>query len=665
MKKLLLLVLVVSFGFSVSAQQLRQELKTYKMNTEQAIANAPVQTNTIAPQVNIPVTKSGKNIVSIIDIGTSANSYSYGYAGGQKNILAYNAEINTVTHFHRMGGDLDPGGYSGDLGFDFSIDGGQTFTNMVECYVAENNAGGTYFTDAARYPNHGIYNPEGNTDPANAFVTYFVPTLDGSNSPDSWGGYGYGVASLENPTTATKNLVSSDPGENIYRYIPDGYTVTNAGDIWAVDVNQDWSTGSLIYTGYLLVSHGTWNDEINDFEFEEFLLDCPVEEELVRPAMAKVEFAPDGQTGYIAILGDNGGLDFSLGTYFPIIWKTTDGGQNWDDPMEVEIAGPDGIEAILNYMTEEEWQSFWAEPYPERDEVRFTCAFDFDMTVDNNGNPHIACGVGIASLDGNYSLYTSHPYFCIADIFSTNGGEDWDAHIVGKPKQFRSNFDPDFTEDNRTQIARNHAGTHVFVSYMDTHLEGEENNDYPDIMARGIEVATGIMTERDSMGIRLDQPNNVTNLSDGMWQAYFMIMSNEVIEDGANFIIPFTYEELNIANVGDAVQYKYIQDFTFTPDDFTLGVGTNNFEVSDFAVSQNYPNPFSGQTEITVTLNKTSDVTVEVYNLMGQKAFAMENNNVIAGTHTFSINAADLQPGVYFYSVTAGKNTISKKMIVE
>jgi hypothetical protein len=50
---------------------------------------------------------------------------------------------------------------------------------------------------------------------------------------------------------------------------------------------------------------------------------------------------------------------------------------------------------------------------------------------------------------------------------------------------------------------------------------------------------------------------------------------------------------------------------------------------------------------------------------MGQKAFAMENNNVIAGTHTFSINAADLQPGVYFYSVTAGKNTISKKMIVE
>ncbi|NCD43381.1 MAG: hypothetical protein EOL88_15015, partial [Bacteroidia bacterium] len=323
MKKLLLLGLIVSLGLTVSAQQLRQNLKSYSANTEQQIANAPEKPSTIINDLYRPVYNGKDRFVDIIDIGTSANAYSYGYAGGQKSILAYNAEINTVTHLHRMGGTLDPGGYSGDLGYDVSTDGGQTFTNMVECYIAENNAGGTYFTDAARYPNHGIYNPVGNTDPANAYVAFCAPTLDGSNSPDSWGGYGLGVSNIGDPTYTTKTLLSSNPGDNIYRYIPDGYTITNTGDVWIVDIDQDWSTGSLIYTGYLLISHGVWNAETNDFEYDEFLLDCPVTEELVRPSNSKVEFAPDGQTGYIAILGDNDELDFSAGAIYPILWKTT------------------------------------------------------------------------------------------------------------------------------------------------------------------------------------------------------------------------------------------------------------------------------------------------------------------------------------------------------
>ena len=41
-----------------------------------------------------------------------------------------------------MGGSLDPGGYSGDLGYDISTDGGMTWTNMVECYIS-NISGGT------------------------------------------------------------------------------------------------------------------------------------------------------------------------------------------------------------------------------------------------------------------------------------------------------------------------------------------------------------------------------------------------------------------------------------------------------------------------------------------------------------------------------------------
>jgi len=667
MKKLLLLVLVVSLGLTVSAQQLRQNLKSYSALTEQTVANAPEKTSTITEDIYKPEYNGKNRFISIIDMGTSANAYSYGYGGGQKSILAYNAEINTVSHFHRMGGELDPGGYSGDMGYDYSTDGGQTFTNMVECYVATENGGGSYFTDAARYPNHGIYNPAGNTDPANAYLTFFAPTLDGSNSPDSWGGYGYGISQFgADPANDTKNLVSSDPGDDIFRYIPDGYCVTNTGEIWVSDIDQDWSSGSLVYTGYLLISHGVWNADIMDFEFEDILLDCPVEEGISRPSMSKIEFAPDGMTGYIAILGDDGELDFSLGAIFPILWKTTDGGQTWSDPFEVQLGGFEGIEAIKYYMSDEDWTSFWAEPYPERDDVKYTTAFDFDLTVDAEGNPHMGVGVGVASLDTDYSIYSSYPYYAMTDIYSPDGGNTWDAYIIDRPKQFRSSeFDTDYTEDNRVQIARNHEGTHIFVSYMDTHLDGDFN-DFPDIMARGIRLVDGDMTMVDSSGIILDQATNVTNLSEAMWQSYFMVMANEVpetiIEHDDIFTIPFTYQEMNGTNIGDPVQYKYIQDFKFI---FTID-GNNEFETANtFNVSQNYPNPFSGEAEIAVSINSTTNLSIDVYNLMGQKTYSINAGEVNAGTHTYTIDAANLQPGVYFYSVTAGTKTISKKMIVE
>ena len=163
----------------------------------------------------------------------------------------------------------------------------------------------------------------------------------------------------------------------------------------------------------------------------------------------------------------------------------------------------------------------------------------------------------------------------------------------------------------------------------------------------------------------MDRATNVTNLSDGMWQAYFMVMANEVIDvsEGSSylkeFVIPFSYEELNIANVGDPVQFKYIQDFSFGFN----WTGVEEMTTNTFNVEQNYPNPFSGQTDINVTLNNTSKLTLDVYNLMGQNVYSV-NAGEVTGNYTFTLNA-DFEPGVYFYTVTAGTQTISKKMIVE
>jgi hypothetical protein len=86
---------------------------------------------------------------------------------------------------------------------------------------------------------------------------------------------------------------------------------------------------------------------------------------------------------------------------------------------------------------------------------------------------------------------------------------------------------------------------------------------------------------------------------------------------------------------------------------------------NSFEVSQNYPNPVSGQTYFNVTLNEGTDLSLEVYTLTGQVLNIRDFGYKMAGTHTLSIDASDFAPGVYFYTVSTGSDKVTKRMIVK
>jgi photosystem II stability/assembly factor-like uncharacterized protein len=93
-----------------------------------------------------------------------------------------------------------------------------------------------------------------------------------------------------------------------------------------------------------------------------------------------------------------------------------------------------------------------------------------------------------------------------------------------------------------------------------------------------------------------------------------------------------------------------------------------------FDLSQNYPNPFNPSTKINYTLPSDSKVTLEVYNLTGQKVVQLVSENQSAGYYTVDFNSSSikktLSSGVYFYRLNAsgkldGANFSSiKKMIL-
>lgn len=78
-----------------------------------------------------------------------------------------------------------------------------------------------------------------------------------------------------------------------------------------------------------------------------------------------------------------------------------------------------------------------------------------------------------------------------------------------------------------------------------------------------------------------------------------------------------------------------------------------------------YPNPFSEQTTIVYTLQKSDALTIQVYNSLGKMVEQLENaNSLEAGTHEYKLNARNLDEGVYYVVFNSGATKISRKLVV-
>ena len=554
MKKTLLLAISLIAVLSLSAQRyqtkrdIRPEFRTDRNFNESLINNSTVFNAFNIPEK--PVVDAGnRDIVSIIPIGGAANAYGL-YNGGRTALWADN-NLNTVAFIHRM--LIPPGG--GYLAYDLSTDGGMTFTNNIQVY--DPNLGGAN----ARYPQGVIYNPTGNTNPANAYFSYFAPSLDGSNAgPGSWGGYVTGVHKLSQTEPPTQHYWSSTPP--FRQNVPSAMTINPVnGDIWVFEPALVDGVGNQ-YTDSILFTKGIWNSALNDYDYSRWVEYLPAFESGRAPADEKIAFAPDGQIGYMSLLADNGGDPFAAGyAFYPVIYKTTDGGQTWTGPTAIVLGGPDGFDEIKYYLTDEQIFELFLNPGSNfRDSILYTTAFTHDMVVDKNGDIHIAVTIGVAGSE-SYSIFASGGYGATFHIYSLNQGACFAAQYITHNKTFRGEWG-EIAEDSRSQASVTQDGSKVFLSWNDTDFEGVNDNVMPDIWCWGFDVTTHKYTDVE----------NVTYLSEGGWlEAYQGTASYYVFSDDDTYTIPFVYQSFTGGDPNQPVQYKYIQDFTFTDADFTNG----------------------------------------------------------------------------------------------
>ena len=114
--------------------------------------------------------------------------------------------------------------------------------------------------------------------------------------------------------------------------------------------------------------------------------------------------------------------------------------------------------------------------------------------------------------------------------------------------------------------------------------------------------------------------------------------------------------------------------YTFiSKDNATIGTGSKAYELkpvpAEFALRDNYPNPFNPTTTIQYDLPISGNVSVIIYNLAGQEVARLVNSAQEAGYHSIIWNGtnftgAQAAAGIYFYQIQAGGFVRTKKMLL-
>ena len=163
-----------------------------------------------------------------------------------------------------------------------------------------------------------------------------------------------------------------------------------------------------------------------------------------------------------------------------------------------------------------------------------------------------------------------------------------------------------------------------------------------------------------------------TYYSDVIFQAGKVFMSensgNSWSEVGSNFP-PALASSLNDF-LAATPQYLYFYNSNSTsvyryPIQGATAIENNDVIIpQEFSLSQNYPNPFNPSTKISFSLPSSTNVSLKLFNTLGQEVSELVNENLQPGKYSVDFDASKLSSGVYFYTLRANDFVQSKKMIL-
>jgi hypothetical protein len=520
-----------------------------------------------------------------------------------------NDNLNLIGFVHRQ--DVESWGIpgvdatiiNGLVRLDYSSDEGATFNKDVGPLNPYNprQAGG------ARYPQAVPYWPTGATPTvANMGLIWNCPvTRDGSwenyqrGYSRNLGSYGT-AAGGRNPSNAlnlpTKfGYLSTEQDQRTL--IPGGLCEGRPGEFWMVDVSF-WNSPSGAPAGSPSVNLDSlyiWKGVIvgtDSVAWRKYFVPRPrFSKGLVRgsggippaPPIPDVPypditnwnmaFSPDGRFGWACFLTnlDTANSNSYIGQnndLIPVLYKTTDGGNTWQGPIEIYLRNYNQIHhrILTRFIDADDTTRTVLSsgiPYP----------IDMDITVDANGNPHIfmsminlSDSLGYIDKDneidslwyvqfgGNKALF---------DVTSFDGGLTWNPLYISNINAVRGpEPGANVIWGSHLQVARNAAGTKIFYTWIDDTLTTDARSmQVNDLYGMAFDINTRTFTE-------------IKNFSgdDATWSGkiYYPMTGQILTKDNGDYHIPVVFSDwqTNGSSPEGQVIFWTPRNTTFTNADF-------------------------------------------------------------------------------------------------
>jgi hypothetical protein len=640
MKKIFILCIMVFAAHLIYAQNQKNLTEAISHNPNLLIEN----TADILPEMPaIPTKPFAANVATtkaVVKTPFSSSANIYTALVSESNCLTYNSDLGLLMHIARGGGSY------GDNGDDMKLSLTSNMGSNWEYIVLSDSQ------KKFRYPSGAILNPRGNTSINNAFGVVACPSL---LLTGSWAESTFGSVQLD----STNFHFAYEPinaGTDADQLFPrNGFTATDSGIVHVIGytLGIDTNYRLVLNSGMLDADTVNWTRTILEPE----LLNMPSSGNDYASGWGTA-WNQEGDIGYVYIMGVDS-LD-ALKQTAPVVFKTTDYGANWTKLPIYDFTQETELMAHLNSW----WQGTLG--YTGNPRINFAqWTSGYDACVDGNGNLHIftavKCGFGKTNSSDSLSyIYANEPTYMF-DAATTASG--WEVKLIDTlmtkyvPADQSGYGTPVDAVgwDHRLQISRTVDGNKLFFVWTDTDtllLSGTDFiNLYPDIYAYAYDINTGDQTPI----------TNFTKLTLYDADNYFMYVSDRVVENGNEYTIPIATIQRGVGP-GDPGTHHLVNGISFTDSQFGTSIYENNTE---YAVSKVYPNPFSTTTSLDVELRNTTNLSIDIYNIIGQNVKTISYGSLTKGKHTLQINADNMESGIYIYTIHLDNAKLSGKMIVK
>ena len=309
--------------------------------------------------------------------------------------------------------------------------------------------------------------------------------------------------------------------------------------------------------------------------------------------------------------------------------------------------------------------------------------YDYDVMVTDNNKIHFACYVNMNDATSMYDYNDDGtPLTGWYDIVGVVDGDDitWTPHFISH----KYGWEDDNMATNPGQIHIGHADSNnIFVTMMDrpendpqaTIFPGTSGSPNFDLVIDGYAVTSNDGGETwktndylGSNGTTYKMATNITNTPDDLEEGW--AGSDHGYIEGDDLVFFAVNQYYDPANplpppVEDYYDHQqFLHAWKLTADGVT---GIDGEEVSltkEFNLSQNYPNPFNPTTSINFVLKNNGKVNLSVFNTKGEVVSVLANEQMSAGSQSFTFDASNFNSGVYFYQLNVNGITESKKMVL-